>query len=94
MKQKTVLCTRGYNGPRLAGRLARLFRSQKSEVRGQKSDFRPPTTDIQMDRLITACREWLESQDRPAARAAALAVIIASIAYMAVHLALKVIQGG
>ena len=57
MKQKTVLCTRGYAGPRLAGRLAR-----------------------RADRLITACQEWLEGPDRPAARLAALADILPGLA--------------
>ncbi|MCL6558047.1 MAG: hypothetical protein K6U74_04445 [Firmicutes bacterium] len=71
MNQKTVLCTRGYTRPRLAGRLAR-----------------------RVDRLITTCQEWLEGPDRPAAKLAALAVIITSTAYMAVHLVIKGLRGG
>ncbi|HPZ43591.1 MAG TPA: hypothetical protein PL078_06250 [Bacillota bacterium] len=71
MKQKTVLCTRGYTGPRLAGRLAR-----------------------RLDRLITACQEWLEGPDRPAARLVALAVIFASFFYIGIRLVLRLVRGG
>lgn len=71
MKQKTILCARGYAGPSLADRLAR-----------------------KVDRLITTCQEWLEARDQPGARLTALAVIIASAAYVAVHLVLKALRGG
>lgn len=46
-----------------------------------------------MDRMITACQEWLEGPDRRAVRLVALAVIITSVAYVAVHLFLKLSRG-
>lgn len=46
------------------------------------------------DKQFITCREWLEGPDRPAARRAALAVIIVSIAYMIVHLIFRLCWGG
>jgi len=39
-----------------------------------------------LDKLITVCQEWLEGHDQPAAKWTAMAVILASLAYVAIHL--------
>ncbi|MGI6491386.1 MAG: hypothetical protein ACOX0T_03035 [Pelotomaculum sp.] len=46
------------------------------------------------DRMITACREWLERPDKPSARLAAKFVLILSAVYLAAQVVLWLWRGG
>lgn len=46
-----------------------------------------------IDRMITACQEWLECQDMPVAKLAAIAVLIIFAVYAAAHLVFKICRG-